>query len=197
MAAAPETHGAATHASPDAAHATTETTEGAGGHEGGAGGLPQFDPAWWPGQIVWLLIVFLVVYVLMAKVFVPRVGGAISRRDDQIAGDIAAARELKAQAEAQAAEASAETAQARARSQKVASEAKARAQAEAHERQAAEEARLAARMAEAEAEIRSARERAMSSVRAVAADTAHAIVEKLTGQKASAAEVERALAGRA
>jgi F-type H+-transporting ATPase subunit b len=176
---------------------TTESTEHAGGHEGGAGGLPQFDPVWWPGQIVWVLIVFAVVYVLMKTVFVPRVGGTIAKRDDQIAGDIAAARELKAQAETQAAEAAAETAQARARSQKVAAEAKSRAQAEAQQRQAAEESRLAETMTKAEAEIRAAREKAMASVRTVAADTAQAIVGKLTGEAATAAEVERALGGRA
>jgi hypothetical protein len=37
----------------------------------------------------------------------------------------------------------------------------------------------------------------MASVRTVAADTAQAIVGKLTGEAATAAEVERALGGRA
>ncbi|MGZ8408073.1 MAG: F0F1 ATP synthase subunit B family protein [Caulobacteraceae bacterium] len=175
----------------------TEMTESAGGHEGGAGGLPQFDPAWWPGQIVWLLFIFAVVFVLMKWVFVPRVGGAIDRREGQIAGDIAAARKLKEQAEAQAAEASAETAQARARAQKLAADAKARAMAEAAKRQDAEEARLAETMAAAEAGIRAARDKAMANVRGIAADTAQAIVEKLTGQAPTGIEVDRALSGRA
>lgn len=184
------------HASASAEH-MTETTEAAGGHEGGAGGLPQFDPTWWPGQIVWLLIIFAVVYVLMSKVFVPKVGGAIDRREGQIAGDIAAARRLKEQAEAQAAEAAAETAQARARSQKVAADAKARAVAEAAARAEVEEAKLAQTLTAAEAEIRAARETAMTNVRAIATDTAQAIVAKLTGQPATAKEVDQALAGRA
>ena len=189
MAPTPE-HGSA----PAEHHATTEA---AGGHEGGAGGLPQFDPAWWPGQIVWLLIIFVFLYVMMKRVFLPRVGGTIAKRNEQIAGDIAAARELKAQAEAQAEEAAAETAQARAQSRRVAEEAKARARAEAQERQAVEEARRAETMATAEAGIRAARETAMANVRTVAADTAAAIVEKLSGAPATSAEVDRALAGRA
>ena len=116
-------------------------------HAGGGGGLPQFDPAWWPGEIVWFTIIFVVVLVLMAKVFVPRVGGAIAEREDRISGDISRARSLKEQAEAQAQAAEAEMAQARARSQKVAAEAKARVQAEAAARQAAEEATLAQSLA--------------------------------------------------
>jgi F-type H+-transporting ATPase subunit b len=199
MAAQPE-HAPAPHgadpASPAAAPHTTGGTA-AEGHGAASGGLPQFDPVWWPGQIVWLLIIFAVVFVLMKTVFIPRVGGTIARRNEQIAGDIAAARELKAQAEAQAEEAAAETAQARAQSRRLAEEAKGRARAEAQERQAAEEARLAQTMAAAEADIRAAREKAMVNVRAVAAETAEAIVEKLTGKPATSAEVERALAGRA
>ncbi len=177
--------------------ASAPTTETTGQPSSPAsGGLPQFDAAWWPGEMVWLLIIFAVVFTLMAKVFVPRVGGAIAEREDRISGDIERARALKDQAEAQSAEADAEMAQARARSQKLASEAKARVQAEAASRQAAEEAKLSAALAQAEATIRSAREEAMGHVREIAAGTAQAILAKLTGQPGSDAEVEQALAGR-
>jgi F-type H+-transporting ATPase subunit b len=174
----------------------TEVQTGTQAPAGGGGGLPQFDSTWWAGEFVWFCIIFAVVFALMAKVFVPRLGGTIDARDDKIAGDISQARKLKEQAEAQAAEADAEMAQARGRAQKLAAEAKARVQAEAASRQAAEEARLAATLAEAEAAIRASREQAMGHVQEIAADTAKAIVEKLTGQPASAQDVARALAHR-
>jgi F-type H+-transporting ATPase subunit b len=170
------------------------TTTGTEHAPHGAGGLPQFDPAWWPGQMAWFLIVFAVLFALMAKVFVPRVGGAIAEREDRISGDIAQARGLKEQAEAQAAEAEGEMAQARARSHKLAADAKARVQAEASVRQASEEARLGENVAKAEAQIRAARDEAMSHVREIAADTARAIVVKLSGAEPSAADVKAALA---
>ena len=75
-----------------------------------AGGLPQFDPAQWPGQIVWVLVVFAILYILFARVFVPRLGGAIAEREARIAADIAEARRLKAEAETQAAAAAEERA---------------------------------------------------------------------------------------
>ncbi|MEI9963720.1 MAG: hypothetical protein WDM92_02485 [Caulobacteraceae bacterium] len=163
----------------------------------GAGGLPQFDTAWWPGEMVWFVIIFAVVFVLMTKVFVPRLGGTITEREDRIAGDIAQARKLKEQAEAQAAAADAEIAAARASAQKMAAEAKGRVQAEAAQRQAVEEAKLGESLAAAEAQIRAARDQAMANVGAIAAETAQAIVAKLTGQAATTAEVEAALSGRA
>ncbi len=173
--------------------AETPTTATTAPPEGGAGGLPQFDQAWWPGEMVWFVIIFAAVFVLIAKVFVPRIGGAITEREDRISGDIARARSLKEQAEAQAAAAEAEIAQARARAQAVASEAKARVQAEAAARQAAEEAKLAATLSAAEADIRAARDQAMTHVREIASGIAQAIVEKLSGEAASAKDVERAM----
>ena len=177
--------------------ADTATTESTGHAPQGAGGLPQFDATWWPGQMVWFLIIFVLVFWLMAKVFVPRVGGTIAEREDRISGDIARARALKEQAEAQAAQAEAEMVQARARAQKVASDAKARVQEEAAGRQSAEEAKLHASLAEADAAIKSSRDAAMGHVRGIAAETAKAIVAKLTGEAPSSADIEAALAGRA
>jgi F-type H+-transporting ATPase subunit b len=174
-------------------HGTTETTEVAQGHEGG-GGLPQLQFEHWGGQIVWLLFIFAVLYVVLSKVLLPRVSGAIDERGGKIAGDIADARRMKDEAEAQARAAAAEVAEARAKAQKTAADAKAKASAEAAERQAKEEAVLAEKLAAAEASIQSARDAAMSQVRVVAQETAGAIVEKLTGKAATAAELKSALA---
>jgi F-type H+-transporting ATPase subunit b len=173
----------------------SETTEGTAA-PAEAGGLPQFDTAWWPGQIAWFLIIFLAVFILMRSVFVPRIGGTIANRDATIEGDIARARQLKDEADAQVAAAAAETAAARASSQKLASEARAKAQAEIAAGLAKEEAKLAESTAKAEASIAEARDKAMGGVRAIAIDTAQAIVGKLTGKPASAAEIEAALAAK-
>ncbi len=165
--------------------------------EHGSGGLPQFDLAQWPGQMIWMLIIFGVLVFLFAKVFVPNVGGTIAARDDKIGGDIGEARRLRDEAQAQTQAAADELAAARARSQKLALDAKAAANAEAAARRAEEDARLAETLTAAEARIGAVKAEAMTHVRAIAAETAQAMVERLTGSAASAAEVERALAGRA
>jgi F-type H+-transporting ATPase subunit b len=162
------------------------------GAEHASGGLPQFDMTWWPGEIVWTLIIFGFLFFLFSKVFVPRIGDTIASREDRISGDVGEARRLRDEADAQANAAAAETAQGRAAAQKVALDAKAKAHAEAAKREAAEEARLAATLAKAEAAISATRERAMGHVREIAADTAQAIVEKLTGETVSAAEIAAA-----
>ncbi len=148
--------------------------------------MPQLDPTWWAGQIVWLLVIFAVLYGVLAKVLLPKLGRAIDERESKISGDIADARRLKLEAEAQAKAAEAELADARAKAQRTAAEAKAQAAANATERQGVEEAKLNARLTTAEAEIRAARDQAMTNVSAIAVETAQAIVEKLTGDTVTA-----------
>jgi F-type H+-transporting ATPase subunit b len=149
--------------------------------DAGASGLPQFDMAQWPGQAVWLLFIFAVMFVLFARVFVPRISGTIDAREDRIAGDIGDARRLKEQADAEAATAASEMAEARSRAHRLALEAKARAQEAATEADAREQARLAETLAHAEVRIVTARDEAMAHVREIALQAASAMVERLTG----------------
>lgn len=161
--------------------------------EQGTSGLPQFDIGQWPGQMVWMLIIFGILVLLFTYVFTPRVGGTIADREDKIGGDIGQARRLRDEAEAQSKAAADELAEARARAQRLAADAKAAVANEAARRQAEEEARLGQVLAEAEARIAAARTEAMTQVRGIAAETAEAIIARLTGQPADAAEVGRAL----
>ena len=170
--------------------ATHEGTEAAGGHE--SSGLPQFDFQWWPGQIIWFLVIFAIVLVFMKVFGAPKVGGTIEAREAHITGQIADARRMKDEADAKADAAKVEVAQARASAQKVASDARAKAQAEAAARLAEEESKLAQQGAVAEARIAKARDAAMTNVKTIASDTAAAIVERLTGKNATAAELAKA-----
>jgi F-type H+-transporting ATPase subunit b len=174
--------------------ATAAAAAGAAADKGGAGGLPQFDVSQWPGQMVWVLLIFAVLYVLFRYVFVPAVGGTIDAREDKISGDIGDARRARDTARVELESAAGEMAIARSRAQRVAADAQAEAKAAAATRQAQEEAKLSDVMAAAEARIATARAEAMAHVRTIAVDTAQAMIARLSGTQADRAEVERALA---
>jgi len=157
-----------------------------------AGGLPQFDTSVWAGQIVYLLFLFVVLYLLIAKVFAPRIRRVMDERASTISTAVATAKSVQAEAADQAAAAKAEVAEARAQSRAMAAAAKARVTDEANARRAAEEAEVNARIEAAEAQIAVTRDAAMANVGTIAADTASAIVERLTGQSATAAELTAA-----
>lgn len=165
----------------------------AGVEHASEGGLPQFDTQWWAGQIFWLLILFAILYVLMAKVFLPRLRGVKDERVATIAGAVEAARQVQAEAAGQAEAAKAEVEQARSASRATAAAARARVTEEANRRAAEEEAAVNARIAQAETAIGKTRDAAMGRVADIAADTAQALVERLTGKGATAAEARAAV----
>jgi len=158
-----------------------------------SGGLPQFDPAPWPGEIVWALAVFLVLYLVIARIIIPRVGGTIAEREDRIAGDIREARRARDAAQLDLDAAAAELAAARLRAQRIAQDAQDKAKESAARRRGEEEAKLASALDKATARIGAARLEAMGHVRSIAADTAEAIIAHFTGHAPPRTEVEGAM----
>lgn len=181
---------------PEAGHATeghaTTTAEGHGG-----GGLPQFDTTHWFGQAAYLLILFAILYVLIAKVFAPRLRRVLDERAETISTAVATARQVQAEATEQAAAAKADLEKARAESRALAAAAKQRVTDETNARLAAEEAVVNARISEAETAIGKSRDAAMGHVADIAADTASALVERLTGKAPAKAELTAAVKGAA
>jgi F-type H+-transporting ATPase subunit b len=172
-------------------HASTEAA-----HEGG-GGLPQFEFQHWFGQIVYLIFLFAILYWLIAKVFAPRMRRVFDERETTISTAVATARQVQAEAAGQAEAAKAEVEKARADSRAASVAAKARVTDAANARAEAEEAIVNARIAEAETAIGKTRDAAMANVATIAADTASAIVERLTGKAPTAAEAAAAVKGAA
>lgn len=171
----------------------THSVDAVSSAEGHGAGLPQFEFQHWAGQIGYLLILFALLYVLIAKVFAPRIRRVFDERQATIAEALSSARSVQAEADAQAEAAKKALADARSAAQRTAAEAKARAAAEAAARESALEQELSAKQAEAEARIRAARDSAMQQLAAVAVDSAQAMVEKLTGAKVPRDVVARAV----
>ena len=65
-------------------------------HEG-KGQFPPFNPQTFASQLVWLAIAFVVLYVLMSRLALPRIGKIIDDREATIKGDVAEAEKAKTQ----------------------------------------------------------------------------------------------------
>jgi F-type H+-transporting ATPase subunit b len=163
--------------------------------------MPQLDPAVFVPQLVWLAITFLVLFLLMRSLAVPRVGRVIEARRAQLDADLGRAGSLKAEAEAALAAYEKTLATARSEAQARLRETGERMAAEAAERQRQLAATLAQQIEAAERRIAQSKEAALREVRDVAADVGRSVVEKLTGVAPEpgrmAAAVAGTLAGRA
>jgi F-type H+-transporting ATPase subunit b len=158
--------------------ATTAHTQSPSEHKGA---FPPFDSSTFASQLVWLVITFVLLYALMAKVALPRVGSIIAQRQNRIDDDLAQANAFKAQSDAALAAYEKALADARARAQAMASEMRDKQAAEAEASRKKLEDQLNAKLAEAEKVIAGTKQAAMANVRNIAADAARAIVERLIG----------------
>ena len=156
-------------------------------------GMPQLDISTFAPQIVWLVITFTALYLLMARVALPRIGTVIEHRRDRIASDLDAAARLKEETDEVIAAYEAELAEARGRAHHIAAETREKLNGELAEERAEVEARLAKKTAEAEKGISDTKAKAMAEVDRAAADAAAEIITSLTGLKPTKAEIDEAI----
>ena len=166
-----------------------------GEHAAEAAGMPQLDFATFPNQIFWLLVTLVVIYLILSRVVLPRVGSVLSERQGTITNDIAAAEDLKQQAQEAEEVYNKALIDARSEAQKIAAETKAEIQAELDIAIGKADAEIAAKSAEAEAAIAEIRKGAVASVKKVAAATAKEIVTSM-GVKADAKTITAAVTAR-
>ena len=162
--------------------------------EGGHGGFPPFESQTFASQLVWLAIAFVLLYVLMAKLALPRVASIIEGRQKRIADDIGEAGRLKTQSDEAVAAYEKALADARARAQTIANETRDSQAAAAEARRKTLEDELNGKLAEAEKTIATTKQAAMSNVRRIAEDATRAIVERLIGAAPSEKAVADAVA---
>jgi F-type H+-transporting ATPase subunit b len=160
--------------------------------------MPQLDISTFVPQLVWLAISFIVLYVLMAWLGLPRIGVAIAARRDRIDGDLARAAQAKMDAEAVLATYQKALANARAEAQATLKATTDRLVADAAERQRELAQRLTQQIEAAEARIAAMKDEALAEVRGIAVDVGRSVVEKLIGAAPDnarmAVAVDRALA---
>ena len=61
--------------------------------------MPQLDPEFWASQIFWLLLIFSILYLIIWKIFLPKITYSIENRKSKIVNDISEAQKLKESAE--------------------------------------------------------------------------------------------------
>ena len=133
-------------------------------------GLPQLDIATWPSQLFWLVVLFGVGYLVMAKMVTPRIGAVLEKRRQTLDGDLEKARSNAAEFAKQAAMEA--TKKAEAADAKVAR-------------------KLADKVASAEAALAKAKTEALANLNDVAAEAAIDAVAALAGIKTTSSQASK------
>ncbi|MBN8976371.1 MAG: F0F1 ATP synthase subunit B [Rhizobiales bacterium] len=172
------------HSSGTSAHTTAD---------GGKPPFPPFESHTFPSQLVWLVVSFVLLYVIVSRLALPRVGGILAARQKAISDDLAAAQKLRDESDNALKAYETELANARGKAQAIGAETRDKLNAQSEQERKTLEDRLAVKLAEAEKTIAGTRAAAMSNVREIASEAATTIVHQLTGAQPDAKAVESAV----
>lgn len=169
-------------------HASTEAHA-----EEHSGVFPPFDPAGFGGQLFWLAVTFVALYLVMSRMALPRIGGILETRRTRIEGDLKEAERLRVETDRAISAYETALAQARQNAHAIAEETRSSIKADIDNKRKSVEEDLAGRVAAAEAGIQKSKAEALGNVDAIAAETAQELVSKLVG-KVTAAQAKSAVA---
>ena len=147
--------------------------------------MPQMEFADYMPQVVWLVITFATLYVLMAKLALPRITDILETRQRHLEHDLELSEKLRDEAQTTLAEYDAAIVSARAETESLLAKARESIQTETQERIAELNGRLESEIRESDARIRHAMSQAMDELMIVAGNSARAAVERLAGIKVS------------
>ena len=58
-------------------------------------GMPQLDPTYWASQAFWLILVFTILYISIAKFHLPKIKNNLDDRENKIKEDLDSANKFK------------------------------------------------------------------------------------------------------
>lgn len=143
--------------------------------------MPQLELADYSSQIVWLIIAFGILWLLMARFALPRIGVVLEERQKKIDDNLDMAEHLRNQAQVELQTYEKAISEARESARTIINEASRQAVHDSVTRHAELNDSLAKQVMEAEARIKSAEEDAISGIRDSATDVASTVAERLVG----------------
>ena len=154
-------------------------------------GLPQLDISTWPSQLFWLVVLFTIGYIIMAKFVTPRIGTVLEERRAKLDDDLGKARVASEDAARIRAEYEADLDAARSAAAEIAKQAIAEAVKKAEVGDTKIAKKLAEKVAKAEGKLATARNDALVNLNNVAAEAALSAVAKLADIKITAAQASK------
>ncbi|NKD46185.1 F0F1 ATP synthase subunit B' [Haematospirillum jordaniae] len=156
--------------------------------------MPQFEPSTFASQLFWLAVTFTLLYVLVSRYAIPRLGEIMEQRQRTVEDDLDRAKQLKAETETSIRAYEKALTDARSKAQDLLRQAQEEVTRQAEIRNREVSVRLAAQIRDGEDRIAKARDAALVSVRDLASVVASDAAAKLSGVAFDAERVRSAVA---
>ena len=166
-------------------------------------GMPQLDSKYWFSQSFWLILIFLVLYLALAKFFIPKIKDNLDNRENKIKENLDEAKEFSELAERKNLNYENELSQAKKEVIKILTDSKKQLDKNISQKRNQFEKELDKEINKAEKEIFDLKKSSSESINIIAEEISAKVIENITGEKlnnssikASVSEISKNKIGR-
>ena len=156
-------------------------------------GMPQLDPKYWASQAFWLILVFTVLYISIAKFYLPKIKNNLDNRENKIKDDLNDANRFKELSESRLKEYEKILEDAKKEVIKIQLESKALLDKDIKKKKDVVEKEIESEILKAQKEISELKKNSISDIQKVSANIASNIIESISGDKLNESSIKAAV----
>jgi len=156
-------------------------------------GMPQLDPTYWASQAFWLILVFSVLYISVAKFYLPKIKKNLDDRENKIKEDLDEANNLKSLSEKKYREYEIILENSKKEVTKILLESKNKLDKDIQEKKQVIEKEIEIEISKAQKEIIDLKKNSINSINSISQEIASNIIEKMSGDKLNESSVKAAV----
>ncbi|MDC1151563.1 F0F1 ATP synthase subunit B [Pelagibacteraceae bacterium] len=156
-------------------------------------GMPQLDPTYWASQAFWLILVFTILYISIAKFYLPKIKSNLDNRENKIKEDLDDANKFKDLAELKLKEYEKTLEDSKKEVIKIHIESKNKLDKEIQAKKNAMEKEIENEIAKAQKEIADLKKNSISDIQNISRDIASNIIENISGDKLNENSIKAAV----
>ena len=154
-----------------------------------SGGMPQLNPEFWISQIFWLTITFGVLYIVLAKLILPKISLNLELRKSQIQDNIEAAEKQRENSEAKLKEFDDIITKSKLRARNIYQEAREKALKEINLKREALDKQIDEEIKKVDQEIKLLKKSAPGKINKIAIESASELVKELIGAEVNSSSI--------
>ena len=156
---------------------------------GAEGGMPQLNPEFWASQIFWLILIFSSLYIMMWKIFLPKITDSIENRKSRIINDLNETQKLKENAEKKLREYNKIIEDTKKEAKKIIEDNKKKLENDIKSKKQKFNEEIEKELTSAEKEINSLKKSSISSINKIAAEVSSEAIKQLVGTSVNMSNV--------
>ena len=146
---------------------------------GSEAGMPQLNPEFWAAQIFWLILTFSSLYLIIWKVFLPKITLSIENRKSRVVNDLDEAQKLKENAEKKLNEYNKIIEESKKEAKKIIEDSKKKLDRDIENKKQKFNDEIEKELMAAEKEIKDLKKSSISSINNIAAETSAEIIKQI------------------